>query len=184
MINKPPMIEHMWNDLQKERVLWISIVLVCALPFCFLRDISPLKSAGIVSVVAVSLMVAVVVTAYALPARLQTCELYSEALTCAVDVVPVASSVKNILAAVPIFFFNYSSNYQLLTVHNALAEKSPRTTSLAVGGALGFTSVAYIVMGLSAYFTFGRNVNANVLGGCVGLHACLGSGSVDWLELD
>lgn len=84
-------------------------MLACALPFCFLRDISPLKSAGIVSVVAVSLLVAVIVTAYALPAQLHTCELYTqEALTCAVDVVPATASVKGILAAVPVFFFNYS----------------------------------------------------------------------------
>lgn len=140
-------------------------MLACALPFCFLRDISPLKSAGVVSCAAVSLMMAVIVTAYALPAQLHTCELYSrEALTCAVDVEPASASVKGILAAVPVFFFNYSSNYQLLTVHNALAKKSPRTTSLAVGSALSVASVAYVVMGVSAYLTFGKNVNANILG--------------------
>jgi len=150
----------------KERVLWISIVLLCALPFCFLRDISPLKSAGLVSVVAVSFMAAVIVAAYALPAQLQTCELYTQALTCAVDVVPVASSIKSIFASIPVFFFNFSSNYQLLTVHNALEARiqHPRTTSHAIGVALVFVSVAYVVMGLSAYFTFGRNTEANILG--------------------
>jgi hypothetical protein len=99
---------RVWNNLAKERVLWVSVVLVVALPFCFLRDISPLKSAGIVSVIAVSLMAAVIVSAYALPAKFETCELYGEALTCAVDVVPVAVSVKHILAACPVFFFNFS----------------------------------------------------------------------------
>lgn len=56
------------------------------------------------------------------------------------------------------------SNYQLLVVHNALKHKSPRTTSLAVAASLGFTSVAYLVMGLCTYFTFGTNTMANVLG--------------------
>lgn len=49
-------------------------------------------------------------------------------------------------------------------MHNALAKKSPRTTSLAVGGALSVTSVAYVVMGASSYLTFGKNVEANILG--------------------
>jgi amino acid permease len=49
-------------------------------------------------------------------------------------------------------------------VHNALAKKSPRTTSLAIGAALVFTSAAYLVMGLSAYFSFGSNTMPNVLG--------------------
>lgn len=89
-------------------MLWISVVLGCVLPFCFLRDITPLKAAGIVSVVAVSFMTAVIVSAYALPSQLQSCELYGQALTCAVDVVRASSSVKNILSAIPVFFFNYS----------------------------------------------------------------------------
>lgn len=51
-----------------------------------------------------------------------------------------------------------------MTVHNALRVKSPRTTSLAIASSLGFTSVAYVVMGLCAYFTFGTNTQANILG--------------------
>lgn len=90
-------------------MLWISIVLACTLPFCFLRDITPLKAAGVVSVVAVSFMAAVVVAAYALPAKLDTCELYGQALTCAVNVVPLSLSVKDVFSAIPIFFFNFSS---------------------------------------------------------------------------
>lgn len=51
-----------------------------------------------------------------------------------------------------------------MTVHNALAKKSTKTTGLAIGSALAFTSVAYVVMGLCAYFTFGQNTQANILG--------------------
>lgn len=90
-------------------MLWISVVLASTLPLCFLRDISPLKAAGVVSVLAVSFMAAVIAAAYALPAQLQTCELYGDALTCAANVVPVASSVKDVFSAIPVFFFNYSS---------------------------------------------------------------------------
>lgn len=51
-----------------------------------------------------------------------------------------------------------------MTVHNSLAKKSTRTTRRAIASSLGFTSVAYLVMGLCSYFTFGTNTQANILG--------------------
>lgn len=93
----------------KERALWISIILACTLPLCFLRDITPLKAAGVVSVLAVTFLAAIIAAGYALPSQLHTCELYGEALTCAANVVPVSGSVKDVFSAIPVFFFNYSS---------------------------------------------------------------------------
>lgn len=71
---KHVMASTVWEDLLKERVLWISIITACILPLCFLRDITPLKYTGLISLVAVSFTTAVVATAYFSPSYFDTCE--------------------------------------------------------------------------------------------------------------
>jgi len=67
-------------------------------------------------------------------------------------------------ASIPAFFFNYSSNYQLLTVHNALTKKSTKTSNLAIGTTMGIITTVYVVLGLTTYNTFGADLQANFLG--------------------
>lgn len=67
-------------------------------------------------------------------------------------------------ASIPAFFFNYSCNYQLLTVHNALAIKSTKTSNLAIGNTMIIITTIYIVLGLTTYRTFGADLESNFLG--------------------
>jgi len=75
-----------WEDLLKERVMWISIITACILPLCFLRDITPLKYAGLISLLAVSFTTAVVAAAYFSPSYFDTCEVVGRS-PCASNVV-------------------------------------------------------------------------------------------------
>lgn len=75
-----------WKNLLKERVLWISIITACVLPLCFLRDITPLKYTGLVSLVAVTFATVVMASAYFSPSFFDTCEVMGRS-PCATDVV-------------------------------------------------------------------------------------------------
>jgi len=80
------MASAVWEELLKERVLWISIITACVLPLCFLRDITPLKYTGLISLVAVSFTTAVVAAAYLSPSYFHTCEVTGRS-PCASNVV-------------------------------------------------------------------------------------------------
>lgn len=162
--NKELVASTVWEELLEERLLWISIITACVLPLCFLRDVTPLKYTGLISLVAVSFATAVVAAAYFLPTYFDTCEVAGRS-PCASNMVAFrADNVTGVLAAIPAFFFNYSSNYQLLTVHNALAKKSTKTSNLAVGTCMGIITFVYIVLGLTTYNTFGADLQSNFLG--------------------
>lgn len=75
-----------WKNLLRERVLWISIITACVLPLCFLRDITPLKYTGLVSLVAVTFATVVMASAYFSPSFFDTCEVMGRT-PCATDVV-------------------------------------------------------------------------------------------------
>ncbi|KAM3569263.1 hypothetical protein VYU27_008634 [Nannochloropsis oceanica] len=153
-----------WKNLLKERVLWISIITACVLPLCFLRDITPLKYTGLVSLVAVTFATVVMASAYFSPSFFDTCEVMGRS-PCATDVVAFRlDNVTGVLASIPAFFFNYSCNYQLLTVHNALAIKSTKTSNLAIGNTMIIITTIYIVLGLTTYRTFGADLESNFLG--------------------
>ena len=84
--NKELLASAVWEDLLRERLLWISVILACVLPLCFLRDITPLKYTGLVSLFAVVFTTAVVAAAHFLPLSFDTCEVVGHS-PCATNVV-------------------------------------------------------------------------------------------------
>lgn len=166
------LVEHsngLLDDYLLHRSLWVSLILLLVLPLCFLRSITPLRYAGLVTCVAVSYFILVAVTLFLFPST-GACLLYSSPSSsissCAENIAPFPPSLplllQHLLLACPIFFFSFSINFQVLPIHNALQHPSLHTTHLATATALACSGLTYLLVSLSAYFTFGERVQSNL----------------------
>lgn len=157
------------DDYLLHRSLWVSLILLLVLPLCFLRSITPLRYAGLVTCIAVSYFIIVVVTLFIFPSA-GACLLYSSppssSISCAKNVIPFPPSLPvllhHLLLACPVFFFSFSINFQVLPIHNALRNPSLHTTHLAIATALICSGLTYLLVSLSAYSTFGELVQSNL----------------------
>ena len=125
-----------------HRSLWISLIFLLVLPLCFLRSITPLRFAGLVTSLSVAYFILLILLLYLFP-TLGACLLYpSSSSSCAENTQafpPTHLFLPHLLLACPIFFFSFSINFQVLPIYNALTHPSTSTASHATAWALLFS---------------------------------------------
>lgn len=139
-----------------ERNLWITVFLVLLVaPLSYLRLLASLRYLGLVALFSVLYLVCLVVEHWAVDAAPDR----------VVSWQPV--SWRQTLASFPVFVFAYTCHQNMFSIVNELSEKPAnsrtRQANHVIRNGIATACLAYLVVGILGYLTFGNAVDANII---------------------
>lgn len=152
------------HSVLRDRRLWVGISAALAAPLAFLRQISRLRFTAALSLSCV-VMIIVIVLCFAVPSsssELDPCADVPAGKTCRGPVVAFtdfASTVREL----PIFVFAYTCHQNIPSVTNEMARPTSGRALLAITCAIGTGTLAYFLLAVPGYATFGALVQDDVL---------------------
>lgn len=157
----PKIVEtlNVTNSVLNHRNFWISVFMVFIAPLSFLRKLDSLKYTSIVALFSVVYLIVLVV---------YHC-IFNETPLKSIEIDwwgPV--SVSSTLKSFPILVFAYTCHQNMFAIINELSPNvddgsKTRQSNKVIRNAIVIACSSYIVVGVTGYLTFGRDVNGNII---------------------
>nr|CAB3266259.1 putative sodium-coupled neutral amino acid transporter 7 [Phallusia mammillata] len=121
------------------------------LPLCIPKDISFLRHASIVGVLATIVVMVTVVIKFATSTYIPG------------PIRHAPQSTAELLSAVPAIFFAYQCHVSSVPVYASLKKKTASNWAVVIAASLFICSLSYTLTGICGYLTFGDNVKSDIL---------------------
>ncbi|KAJ1655285.1 hypothetical protein IWQ61_004937 [Dispira simplex] len=136
-----------------NRRFWITLSMAVVGPLSFLRKLDSLRYTSMVALLALFYLVLIVVIHFLDPARIP----------------PGPGSISMIKLSpsfftnLPIFVFAFTCHQNIFSVYNELRDNSPRKVKASIHIAISTAAIAYLVVAILGYLTFGDDVLPNII---------------------
>lgn len=145
-----------------DRHLWIFFSLIVCAPLCLLRRVDSLKWTSTLSI-SFSCFISLLFLSYATRLfNLNPCQISRHSVPCTESVEAFAWSV-DALKVFPIFIFCFTCQHCTFGVVNELKSPTQARVNNVFFGAISTAIVLYLIVSISGYTTYGRNVLPNCL---------------------
>lgn len=135
-----------------QRFFWIMMSTVFCVPLSFLRNLDSLKYTSVMGLFAIGYMLVLIVGFY----------FHSSTNNRAITV-KFPPSALGVASTFSIIVFAFTGHQNMFSIINEAKDKSPRKLNRLIFFAISFTTLLFIVVGLSGYLTFGDNVEGNII---------------------
>lgn len=153
----PQSIEHLFG-LPIERELCVLLGFFIAAPLSFYHQLDALKYSSSMSMVFIFFLV-VVAAVYSPLTSLDPCKTEE----CSGDILSFTSRARDVLKVLSIFVFGFTCNQNSYAVINELKQPTQDRYDKVFFNAILTGGVFYLIVALSAYFTFGDLTQSNIL---------------------
>lgn len=138
-----------------DRIFWITVFMLVAIPLSFLRKLDSLKYTSVVALLSITYLVVIVVGHWfagdTLDRRGPIKVFKPEGALAA-------------LSSVPVLVFAYTCHQNMFSVLNEIKVNTPARTTGVVFTSIGSACFLYVTVALTGYLSFGDNVRGNIIG--------------------
>ncbi|KAK2463582.1 hypothetical protein APHAL10511_004333 [Amanita phalloides] len=132
---------------------WLLIFMAVLIPLCFLRRLDSLRHTSYVALFAAAYLVVIVITCYFRPME---------------DMPPrgqvhLIRFTPKFLTTFPVQVFAFTCAQNLFPLYNEVRNNTQNRMNIIIGGAIGGAAIAYAVIAVFGYLTFGDKVGANII---------------------
>lgn len=143
------------NNDQFNRTAAILLSTIIIVPLCYLKNLDSLKYTSIVGLVAIAYLFLLVVLHFIsgdTPSELRGPVRILKPL-----------SLSSVFSTFSIIVFAFTGHQNMYSIINESKDKSTKNILKVIGSALGAATFLFVFIGLAGYFTFGDNVQGNVV---------------------
>lgn len=133
--------------------IWISLIMVVLVPLSFLRRLDSLRHASLIALFSCAYLILIVVLCYFRPIKGMTPP----------GEIHLIKITPSFLSTFPIQVFAFTCSQNLFPIFNELKSNSQKRMNIAIGTAIGSTTLTYEVIAVFGYLTFGSHVSANII---------------------
>ena len=153
----PQSIEYLFG-LPVARELCVLLGFFIAAPLSFYHQLDALKYSSSVSMIFILILVVVTVI-YSPLTSLDPCQ----SDECTGDILPFPLHARNVLRVLSIFVFGFTCHQNAYAIVNELKHPSQYRYDNVFGCAVLTGGIFYLIVGVSAYSTYGDDVQSNIL---------------------
>ncbi|KAF8523611.1 transmembrane amino acid transporter protein-domain-containing protein [Gautieria morchelliformis] len=133
--------------------LWITLLMAVLIPLCFLRRLDSLRYASYTAVFAVVYLVLIVIVCYFYPIEGTT----------PAGPIYLIHFTPNFVSTFPVQVFAYTCAQNIFPIYNELVSNTQKRMNSVIGTSIGSATLAYEVIAVFGYLTFGTNVGPNIV---------------------
>lgn len=150
------------HSILYSRRFWIAIYMgVAVIPLSCLRSLNALRFTATFSICFVAFLTGVI-TLYALIPALDECAGYDSVAECR-GATHVATMHLGTLKVLSIFIFGFTCHQNIFSACNELQNLTVPRINKVIGGSIGGALSCYLLIAISAYYSYGSEVKSNVL---------------------
>ncbi|KAM7187157.1 Transmembrane amino acid transporter domain containing protein [Naviculisporaceae sp. PSN 640] len=137
-----------------DRRFWITLFfLVFIIPSSFPKKLESLKYASMIALFSIGYLILLVAYHCAVDSRDERGD---------VNLItwdgPVAA-----LSSLPLMIFGYTCHQNMFSIVNEIKDNSPKSLLTVIASSIGSAAAIYILVALTGYFTFGSNIQPNII---------------------
>ncbi|KXX80299.1 Vacuolar amino acid transporter 6 [Madurella mycetomatis] len=138
-----------------DRRFWITVFfLLFIIPLSFPKRLDSLKYTSVVALLAIGYLIILVVYHFAVDEPPN-----KEDLRLITWEGPVAA-----LSSLPVVIFAYTCHQNMFSILNEIKDNSPGSIVGVIGASIGSAASVYILVAITGYFTFGNDIQGNIVG--------------------
>ncbi|KAF8586472.1 hypothetical protein K439DRAFT_1556146 [Ramaria rubella] len=133
--------------------LWITLFMAALIPLSFQRRLDSLRYASYIAVFAVVYLVLIVIVCYLHPLKGTTPS----------GPVYLIHFTPNFVSTFPVQVFAYTCAQNVFPIYNELVSNTQERMNVIIGSSIGSAALAYEIIAVFGYLTFGTNVGSNIV---------------------
>lgn len=151
------------HSLVCTREFWILISFCIIAPIAFQNSLEVLKFTSTLSILFLSFVTIMIILFSIHNSGIDPCHDINIEDQCVGDFVPINNNSLQILSALPIYVFAFTCHQNTFPVVNELHNPTQTRCNLVFFCAIGTALTAFMVVAFAGYYTYGSNVESNVL---------------------
>ncbi|GJJ12130.1 hypothetical protein Clacol_006371 [Clathrus columnatus] len=133
--------------------IWVTLSMIVLVPLCFLHQLNSLRHASYIAVFAAVYLVLIVVICYFYPLK----DMPMPGPVYWVHFTP------NFISTFPVQVFAYTCAQNIFPIYNEVIENTQIRMNTIISTSIGFAAIAYEIIAVFGYLTFGTNVGSNII---------------------